>query len=155
MPSDGVSIGSGTLAGDFGGITIWTLWSNGNWCDLEGRFWYINLRLTSEYWMHGRAYICSFEPHVIQNHLESDLLYLSRIDVGGLLIIQNYNFNWFLHQSRHCNHFLILFFCKFFQKSINVGPKPLISWYGLSKTIVRKHYSLYYTKALARCSNIP
>ena len=49
MPSDGVSIGSGTLAGDFGGITIWTLWSYGNWCDLEGQFWYIYLRLTSEY----------------------------------------------------------------------------------------------------------
>ena len=30
IPSDGVPIGSGTLAGDLGGITIWTPWSNGN-----------------------------------------------------------------------------------------------------------------------------
>ena len=29
IPSDGVPIGSGTLAGDFRGITIWTPWSNG------------------------------------------------------------------------------------------------------------------------------
>ena len=44
---NGVPIGSGTLAGDLGGITIWTPWSNGNWCDIEGQFWYINFRLTS------------------------------------------------------------------------------------------------------------
>ena len=30
------------------GITIWALWSNGNWCNLEGRFWYRKLCLTSE-----------------------------------------------------------------------------------------------------------
>jgi hypothetical protein len=30
IPSDGFPIGSGTLTGDLGGITIWTLWSNGN-----------------------------------------------------------------------------------------------------------------------------
>jgi hypothetical protein len=35
-------IGSDTLVKDLRGMTIWTLWSNGNWCDLEGRFWYIN-----------------------------------------------------------------------------------------------------------------
>ena len=28
--SDGVPISSGTLAKDLGGITIWTLWSNGD-----------------------------------------------------------------------------------------------------------------------------
>ena len=39
ISSDGVPIGSGTLAGDLGGITIRTPWSNGNWCDLEGQFW--------------------------------------------------------------------------------------------------------------------
>ena len=49
IPSDGVQIGSGTITGDLGGINIWTLWSNGNWWDLEGQFWYINLHLTSEY----------------------------------------------------------------------------------------------------------
>ena len=42
IPSDGILMGSNTLAGDLGGITILTPWSNGNGCDLEGRFFYIN-----------------------------------------------------------------------------------------------------------------
>ena len=46
---DGIPIGSGTLARDLGVITIWNPRSNGNWWYLEGRFWYINLPLTSEY----------------------------------------------------------------------------------------------------------
>ena len=49
IPSEGVPIGSSTLARDLGGITIWTLWSNGNWYDLECWFGYTNLRLTSEF----------------------------------------------------------------------------------------------------------
>ena len=48
IPPDGLPISSGTLAGDLGGITIWTPWSNLKWCNLEGRFWYINLCLISE-----------------------------------------------------------------------------------------------------------
>ena len=30
-------------------ITIGNPWSNGNWCDLEGQFWFINLCLISKY----------------------------------------------------------------------------------------------------------
>ena len=33
---------------NLGYVCIWTPWSNGNWCDLEGRFGYINLRSPSE-----------------------------------------------------------------------------------------------------------
>ena len=49
IPSDGVLIGSDTLFGDFGGISIWILLSNGNGCDLEGRYKYINYCLTSKF----------------------------------------------------------------------------------------------------------
>ena len=35
IPSDGVPISSGTLAGDLGGITIWNLWSNESDANLE------------------------------------------------------------------------------------------------------------------------
>ena len=35
IPSDGVPIGSGTLAGDLGGITIWNPWSNESDANLE------------------------------------------------------------------------------------------------------------------------
>ena len=33
---------------NLGYMCIWTPWSNGNWCDLQGQFWYINLRSSSE-----------------------------------------------------------------------------------------------------------
>ena len=49
IPSDGILMGSNTLAGDLGGITILTPWSNGNGCDLEGRFFLHKFHLTSEY----------------------------------------------------------------------------------------------------------
>ena len=45
IPSDGVPIGSGTLVGDLGTIKFGPLVK---WCDLECRFWYINLHFTSE-----------------------------------------------------------------------------------------------------------
>ena len=35
MLSDGIPIGSGTLAGDLGGITIWNPWSNESPANLE------------------------------------------------------------------------------------------------------------------------
>ena len=38
IPSDNVPIGSGTLTRELGGVNIWTFWSNGNCCNLEGWF---------------------------------------------------------------------------------------------------------------------
>jgi hypothetical protein len=35
IQSDGVPIRSGTLTGDLGGITIWNLWSNKSYANLE------------------------------------------------------------------------------------------------------------------------
>ena len=49
-------------------------WSNGNWCNLEGRFWYINLHLTYKYvkpalavgwrqWSSSFVTVFSAQPH--------------------------------------------------------------------------------------------
>ena len=58
-----------------GYISIWTPWSNGNWCDDCGWHWYINLRSSSEYYWKCRttALTHSLDPPIDRVPLFCDL----------------------------------------------------------------------------------